>query len=242
VKPETKPDAFEQHFTKEQLAKIDEMAKTQKSMPKLELSKEEINERAAAELAKTPAEQGKRLDLIIGPPSAGKSTTFVDPLMKEFGGRLIDPDKIKLGLPGYAGGLGADAVHVASSKIAGDMVQMALQNGDSMVLPKLGKTVEGLTPLIDEAKALGYKVNLHLADVPPEISAQRSFARAFPEDGSIGQWVNPNMAYEAGTMPAETFESLISKPGYIDSFSHYDMNVPKGADPILVKQSLALAA
>jgi predicted kinase len=218
------------------------MAATQKSMPVLKLEPQEITDRAAAELAKTTADQGKRMDIIIGPPGAGKSTTFVDPLMKEFGGRLVDPDKLKLDLPGYAGGLGADAVHIASSKIASEMVSMALKNGDSLVLPKLGKDAAGLSKLIDEAKELGYKVNLHLADIPPEVSAQRSFARAFPEDGSIGQWVNPKMAYDAGTKPAETFEELIARPGYIDSFSHYNMDVPKGTPPILVKQSQALAA
>jgi hypothetical protein len=50
------------------------------------------------------------------------------------------------------------------------------------------------------------------------------------------------MAYDAGTKPAETFEELIARPGYIDSFSHYNMDVPKGTPPILVKQSQALAA
>ena len=180
----------------------------------------------------------RRLDLVVGPPGSGKSSNLVNPLAKENGSLVIDADAVKPDIRGYMDGLGAEAVHEASSQVAHQVLVNALKNGDNIVVPKLGANAERLVPLIDAAKGLGYSVNLHLADLPHEVSARRVFDRAFPQDGSVGQWVNPKFAHETGTKPQEAFESLISRPGLIDGYTHHDMNVPRGEAPRLVKSSM----
>jgi len=230
--------SMETTFTPGELTEIAEMERTQASMKVLKLTSEEVEAEAAARYAAETVRQEKVLDIVIGPPGSLKSSALVEPLQAERGARVIDSDPIKLDLPGYADGLGADAVHKASSEIAVAILGKALRNGDNIVLPKLGATPESLETLIAVAKERGYKVNLHLADVPPEVSARRSFDRAFRKpDGSFGQWVNPAKAFEVGYGPQITFEELITRPGLISEFNHFNTNIPRGAEPILVKTS-----
>jgi predicted kinase len=225
-------------LTPHEIQKMEDMIETQKSVPVTDLSEKELADLTSKHYGEGAAVKERRLDLVVGPPGSGKSSNLVNPLAKENGSLVIDADAVKPDIRGYMDGLGAEAVHEASSQVAHQVLVNALKNGDNIVVPKLGANAERLVPLIDAAKGLGYSVNLHLADLPHEVSARRVFDRAFPQDGSVGQWVNPKFAHETGTKPQEAFESLISRPGLIDGYTHHDMNVPRGEAPRLVKSSM----
>jgi hypothetical protein len=120
--------------------------------------------------------------------------------------------------------------------VAADQLERGFQNGDNMIALKLGKAEKSLAPLIERARESGYEVNLHVATLPIEESVKRTFARSFPADGSIGQWVNPTFAVDVGSRPTDTFNALISRPGYVDNFSQFDTNVPKGSPAILIRE------
>ncbi len=221
-----------------EMQKMEDMIETQKSLPVTDLSEKELADLTSKHYGEGAAVKDRRLDLVVGPPGSGKSSNLVDPLAKENGSLVVDADAVKPDIRGYMDGLGAEAVHEASSQVAHQVLVNALKNGDNIVVPKLGANAERLVPLIEAAKGLGYSVNLHLADLPHEVSARRVFDRAFPQDGSVGQWVNPKFAHETGTKPQEAFESLIARPGLIDGYTHHDMNVPRGEAPRLVKSNM----
>ncbi|MBI2809577.1 MAG: zeta toxin family protein, partial [Candidatus Melainabacteria bacterium] len=180
--------------------------------------------------------RGRRLDIVIGAPGSGKSSMIAHPLAEANGSMIVDADLAKPRITGYADGLGADAVHEASSRVAAELLERGFQNGDNMVALKLGKSERSLAPLIERARESGYEVNLHVAELPVQEYVARTYNRAFPENGGVGQWVNPTFAADVGTKPMETFTSLISRPGYIDNFSHYDTNVPRNTPAILIRE------
>lgn len=236
ARAEAKPNPYSEHFTPEQLAKIEEMQKTQDSMPVTKLTPAEQTA-LVEEIYGAGAEvKGKRLDIVIGAPGSGKSSLIAEPLAKSNGSMIVDADLAKPKINGYADGLGADAVHQASSKVAAELLELGFQNGDNMVSLKLGRTEAGLIPLIERAKLAGYEVNLHCAELPLSESVLRVFRRAFPQDGTIGQWVNPTFAVDVGIEPILTFEALIKRPDLIDNFSHFNTNVPYKSPPILIQE------
>ncbi len=233
---DTPQSKYGDHFTPEQIAKIEDMQKTQDSMPKAKLTPEETTGLVDKLYGDGAETKGKRLDIVIGAPGSGKSSMIAEPIAKANGSMIVDSDLAKPLVPGHAGGLGADAVHDASTKVALEQLERGFQNGDNMVALKLGKTEKSLEGLIDRARAAGYEVNLHAAELPVNEFVNRTYNRAFPPDGGVGQWVNPSIAVDVGTKPIETFNSLISRPGYIDNYSHFDTNVPRGQPAILIKE------
>ena len=139
--------------------------------------------------------------VILGPPSAGKST-IADPLARVHRALVIDSDDIKAALPEFAGGLGARRVHAESANLTDDMIASSLVAGENVVLPIVGREAKRVairlrrgemrhiaipTHQIDDA-LLGYRDPLHrLADVvehwetmhqqPPVIGAPRQSKR-----------------------------------------------------------------
>lgn len=58
-----------------------------------------------------------RLDIIMGLPASGKSSSLVDPISSEFKSRLIDNDKAKEKFPEYNKGWGTEIVHDESKAL-----------------------------------------------------------------------------------------------------------------------------
>lgn len=63
-------------------------------------------------------EQGRHADIVIGPPAAGKSTVFADPLSQKHKAKIIDSDMVKERLPEFDGGYGANFIHDESTRVA----------------------------------------------------------------------------------------------------------------------------
>lgn len=173
----------------------------------------------------------KQADIVLGGPAAGKGQ-IVDPLLAQHGGMLIDSDVYKTALPEYQNGVGAAAVHEESSHIIERKIfEKAVQNGDNIVLPRLGKNPKTIEKIVNDLKANGYKVHVHLVDLPLEKSMKRSVNRFL----ETGRFVDPLYVQEVGLTPHQTYAMLKTKG--VDSYAKYSTDVPKGTKPILTESN-----
>lgn len=126
--------------------------------------------------------KNRRADVIIGLPASGKST-IADKLIDAHGSLLIDADKAKALLPEWNGGKGSTMVHKEGSRLAQrDVMARAIEAGDNVVFPTLGRFADKLEAIFKNLTDKGYKINLHYVDAPLEISRARAEKR-FKERG-----------------------------------------------------------
>ena len=122
-----------------------------------------------------PVKQERKAFVIIGRPAGGKSSVFANPLSNQHGARIIDSDVVKEWLDGFDGGYGAGYVQDMSSKVADRALDIAVQNGDNIVLPRIGGNSVAL--MSAALRMAGYDVKLYYNDVVPETSYMRSSSR-----------------------------------------------------------------
>jgi len=217
----------------EELAKISEMAEAQKrsdalsAQPPLQLTEKEINEYARRLLdawhGSAVFENGKirevdghgdfsgavkqerKAFVVIGRPAGGKSSVFANSLSKENGARVIDSDTVKEWLDGFDGGFGAGYVQDMSAKIAERALDIAVQNGDNIVLPRIG----GKSVMIMSAalRAMGYDVQLYFNDVVPTTSYMRSSSRF----AKTGRYLSLDYLTSIKDKPNKTFIKFAKK-------------------------------
>lgn len=251
---------LEEIFKPEELAKIKQIDAAQKTLKPLQPLTPEAQAAKVAEFYKLFADetpggkpaQEKVMHLVVGPPGSGKTSTLVKPLVEEYQALVIDSDRIKPSLPGYNAefqgkvepGLGTNAVHHTSSMIANDVLKQAMERGDNIVYPILGRVPESILDIALRAKAMGYKVGIHLADVPPEVAARRVFNRALePADESgVRQMVPPSYATGVAKYdPQIVFENLKTHmPDFFDAWRYANNNVPKGQAPVIERSPLQI--
>ncbi len=179
-------------------------------------------------------DQGKRADIVIGLPAAGKSSVLVDPLSRQHHSRVIDSDMAKLELPEYDNGMGANAVHRESQDIIADLLERATFNGDNIVYPIVGGgDPEKLIRKIQDLRAEGYSVYLHLNELPNGKAIGRALNRYVEE----GRYLSPALVYGYGDTPTQNFEKIIQTEGLIDGYSRYSNDVARGESPKLIQAS-----
>jgi predicted ABC-type ATPase len=162
--------------------------------------------------------------IVTGQPASGKNTAVADPLVSEHGAMMIDNDEMKQALPEYGTGLGAAAVHEEASSIIGpEVLARAVENGDNIVMPRVGKDYDGLADDVRLLKAAGYKVNMVYVHVDEDVALQRA-TRRFQRTGRL---VPMSYIRSVDGHPARTFERMKSS-GLADSYSKYDNNGGKG--------------
>lgn len=170
--------------------------------------------------------RGKTLHIVLGAPGAGKSKSIVDGLKDKYGARLIDSDLIKPDLPGYKGGLGTQTTHLASDAVATAVRDRAYANGENIVQPVVGRTYEGIHAMIRRARANGYDVAIHLADITPTKSVERVFDRGYardPVEGGVQQVIPMSYPLElVGFRPEIVFDHLVKTPGLVDAWTKYN--------------------
>lgn len=176
--------------------------------------------------------KNQRADIILGPPASGKST-YAEPIAQKYGSLVVDSDMAKKYLPEYNGGQGAGVVHNESGDIIDRMLlPKAIQNGDNITMPLVGKTLANVQNIIDVLNEKGYAVHLHLFDLPPEEANARAITRA----EKTGRVVNSDyILNQVGTKPLENFNTLKNDPGVV-SATHYSNDVPQGTPPKLVEE------
>ena len=192
------------------------------------------------ELAKvTEFRREKRIVIVMGPPAAGKST-LAEPLALDLGARIVDNDMVKKHIPEYTiggvKGYGAAIVHEEASDIGERILMEAMQNGENVIFPTVGREPSVLIKLIEKAERRGYAVDLILNDLDIEEAVGRSierFVKAKPTEGN--RFVAPRYIFESvGDRPRQAYDQIKTMKG-VTSYAKYSNDVPRGQRPELLE-------
>lgn len=175
--------------------------------------------------------QGRRIDIVIGVPAAGKSSVLVNPLSEQHKSRVIDSDMAKELLPEYDGGKGAGNVHKESSQLRDRVFDSAIENGDNIVWPTVGDNLDKLLSDIQMLRDNGYSVYLHLN----ELSATKATGRALNRFLTEGRFVDPAIVLRAGDKPTQNYLYIRQQGGLIDGYSRYSNDVARGERPVRIE-------
>lgn len=173
--------------------------------------------------------QGRQATIILGPPAAGKSS-IANRIAQSRGAAIIDSDEAKKVLPEYRDGIGANAVHEESQDIINLVLRQAVNNGDNIVIPKIGKSLNTIDLLINSLKEDGYTINLLNVAVPSDTAYVRMISRFI----NTGRLINPEYFRAIGDNPTKTYQALKQKGG-LDGYAEIDYSGPKNS-PIPVKE------
>lgn len=186
-------------------------------------------EQVSASYAKGEVVQEFRVDILLGPPAAGKSTV-AEMIAPAAGARIVDSDDVKKLIPEFEGGVGANAVHQESSVLTKVFLDRVLARGDNVVIPKVGDDAESIRKLMAKLKGAGYEVNLINMEVAEGEANRRNFGRF----AATGRLVPPVYVNDVGTKPALVYNEL---KGEADGYASYDNNVPFGEVPIVTEDT-----
>jgi predicted ABC-type ATPase len=187
-------------------------------------------ETLSAAFADGEVRQERRMDILLGPPAAGKSSIAEKFIAPEAGARIVDSDDIKKMIPEFDGGIGAAAVHEESSQLGKIYLDRAMARGDNIVLPKVGDKAASIQKVIQQARDAGYTVNL----VNMQVEAIEPFRRNMTRFAIDGRLVPPEYVLSVGDKPTQVYEQL---KGEADGYASYDNNVPFGQDPVLTEDT-----
>jgi predicted kinase len=198
-----------------------------------------VNDLSMSFYGKGAPRKDKVLHIVIGPPGSGKSSRMVEPLQEKYGAMVIDSDHYKPFLPHFYSGYGGVAVHPESMEIAFKVLKQAFENGDNIVYPTTGGNLERMKQFIEQARGYGYKVGLHLVDLPVKESVQRSVQRSLVKDSKGHfQLVSPDYVVDVvGEAPKAVFDRVVSED-LVDEYSHISTaNLKKGEKAPVVRES-----
>lgn len=165
----------------------------------------------------------RKAAIILGPPAAGKST-IANPLARKMNAAIVDADEAKKVIPEYEGGIGANAVHEESSILSDVVFKVLMDQGDNLVIPKVGGKAASIERTISMLKAKGYEVELVDMKVGPEEAMKRMVARFI----GTGRLIPPDFVKSTGINPSKTYDSIKAK-GLADGYARIDNEGPKDA-------------
>ncbi len=177
--------------------------------------------------------KGHEYHLMFGLPASGKST-IADRLSQASRSRIMDSDYVKEQIPEFEGGWGADAVHKESKHILKMALSDALDQGDNLVVPKLGSPPDQMLDLLRNARDKGYKCYVHCVDLDPNKSMGRMLGRFL----STGRYIPPKIAGEeiganGENKVMESFKTVVES-GVCDGWTLWSNDVPMGEKPVLM--------
>jgi hypothetical protein len=176
--------------------------------------------------------KARRADIVLGLPAAGKSDKIANVLRDAHGSLIVDSDLAKELSPEFKNGLGAGALHKESDIIAKDLVlRHAMNNGDNVVLPLVGRNRANIKAIIDDLYSKGYDVHLHHNDLALEKSIDRAITRYL----ETGRFVDPNYIRGIGLTPQDTYATLKGY-GKLKGYSQASNDVAKGERPLLIEE------
>lgn len=178
--------------------------------------------------------KGKRLDIVTGGAGTRKSSMLAEPLAKEHGSMIVDSDRVKPHLPEFGkNGEGANAVHQESAVINKDVLMRALDNGDNVVFPTIGRGQGALDKVIDIAHSKGYEIHLHHAELSPDIAIPSTIKRF--EAGEQG-FVDPANSIPE-SLQSNELHDIIKSNEKLTSQTKYSTDVKKGENPTVLESS-----
>lgn len=91
------------------------------------------------------------------------------------------------------------------------MLDKALSNGDNIILSTIGDNAEKLEREIIRYNEEGYRVYLHLNELPNHKAQARGLGRFFHEDGTTGRYVSPELIASYEDKPTQTYLYLLER-------------------------------
>jgi len=158
----------------------------------------------------------KTATIVIGPPAAGKSA-ISNPLAVKNNATIIDPDEAKKIFPEFQGGVGGNAVHRESKALIDKVDEVAMKRGDNLVYPKVGGKPDVIRKQILDLKNRGYKVNLVLTELDPDLALVRMNQRFIKK----GRLINSESAQDYIGKSNETYD-ILRKEGIADGYGKID--------------------
>ena len=158
----------------------------------------------------------KTATIVIGPPAAGKSA-ISNPLAIKYNATIIDPDEAKKIFPEFQGGIGGNAVHRESKALIQDVNEIAIARGDNLVYPKVGAKPDKIRKQILDLKDKGYKVNLVLTELDPDLALVRMNQRFIKK----GRLINSESAQAYKGKSNITYD-ILKKEGIADGYGKID--------------------
>lgn len=207
-----------------EIVEAEKTIKNAESKGKLVITDEEANNLAQRLIDKEKARQERKALVIIGLPAGGKSSVFANPLAKEFGARIIDSDDVKPWLDGFDGGNGAGYVQDASAEVAEKAIDIAVKNGDNIIIPRIGgKSVMDLSAAL---RLAGYDVQLYFNDVKGVTSIDRAASRF----AQSGRYLSLDYLTKKAGVPSENFSKFAEKTlgGYLDERNQTEVQNIRG--------------
>lgn len=177
-----------------------------------------------------PIRKEKKAFIVMGPPAAGKSRVFADPLSAEFGARVLDNDmaKERLGSTLHAGLLQDE-----SKTINDRLVADAIEKGENVILPIVGKSESSMEEIYKALNAAGYEIHLKHNHVPGGVATSRAVRRLYTD----GRFVDPEyVLYGVDEKTTPMFDKYKKDPR-TTSYEARSNDVPKGTPPKLIERS-----
>ncbi|OJV56360.1 MAG: hypothetical protein BGO31_14835 [Bacteroidetes bacterium 43-16] len=189
----------------------------------------------------------KQAYIVIGLPASGKSN-ISNQIADHFGAVILDSDFAKRKLPEFKDNpAGASLVHEESDKLIFgfdpatlpdgflSLFECCSENGDNIVIPKIGHNHRSINKLATSLERFGYQVHLILVSLDRRLATKRAINR-FKE---TGRYVPLSLIFDGyGNDPILTFYRLkdgilIDKQEFI-SFGKISTDVPKGQKPKII--------
>ena len=175
--------------------------------------------------------------LVTGPAAAGKSAV-ANPIARQYNAAIVDPDEAKKVLPGFADGMGANAVHNQSKDMAAQLTEELMRDRYNLVIPTVGSDSGKVLAKADQLRAAGYDVQLLNMDVPADVAGQRMLLRS----AGTGRHIPLDVFNKDAQGAIDTFGVLKSNQnGLFDGISQVanGPDVPKnGLKPVLMNSGI----
>ena len=179
----------------------------------------------------------RRVEIIIGYPSSGKST-ISNQISNLSHARILDSDIVKEKIPEYNDGLGVEKVHQESKAILDDIIKECIKKGENAVLPIIGAKTPKLNRMLKQFTDAGYTINLTIVNLPKNKCMARNITR-FIETGRL---IHPQILYDCNnpndilTMIKKDIEEQKGNYKYnINTIKEYNNDVPFGFKAELTK-------
>ena len=160
---------------------------------------------------------------VTGLPAAGKSS-IANPLARDLDAAIVDPDEAKKLLPGFSGGIGANAVHQQSKVLAQGMQDDLVADGYNILIPTVGESAEKLAAKANALREQGYSVNL----VNMLVDQSEAKGRALMRSASTGRHIPMSVVEAYGTKPQENY-GLLKQLDVFDNYAQINNTGPRDA-------------